>query len=412
MMMPALTRRVAALLLALGLLAQALPANAASSARGRDEVIARLGPDVDPQMVAARAGLVPLDRLGALPVYRFAITDGSTAREKAAALAAVPGVTTAEPNLRVVSPWAQRRSSWVVGSDAEGYAAQWAPARLGLPAAHAVTRGRGVTVAILDTGVDVDHPALVEHLDAGYDFVDDDADPREVGSPADAAFGHGTHVAGLVALVAPEARILPLRTLRPDGSGDLWTQLAALRFAAAQGAQVINMSFSFGERSRIFDDAVALLTCNGASVDPCRGGRPKGAVAVAAAGNSGAPVREFPGASTQPGLLGVAASNEADTLASFSTYGSWLPLAAPGELIVSTVPGGGYAAWSGTSMAAPLVAGTVALVRSAAPQLSPSEAARRVVETADPIDGRVRRRLDTAGAVGASASARTDAATP
>lgn len=271
-----------------------------------------------------------------------------------------------------------------------------------LSAAHGITRGAGVTVAILDTGVDPEHPALKERLDGGYDFVDGDSDPRELGSPdADAGFGHGTHVAGLVALVAPDARILPLRTLAPDGSGDLWTQIVALNYAVERGALVVNMSFSFGERSRIFDDFLGSVTCTASGGQACRQGRLRGAVAVAAAGNSGAAAREFPGASTVPGAIGVAASNQADTLAPFSTFGPWLAVAAPGEAIVSTVPGGGYAAWSGTSMAAPLVAGTAALVRSVEPLLGPAEVVRRIVDSATPIDARVRRRVDAGNAVGA-----------
>jgi subtilisin family serine protease len=396
-------RRIAVVALALALIAQIIPAHAArlGNSDRAGEVLVRLLPGADAHALAARANLKLLDQLPDQALYRFAIADGVSAREKAAALASQPGVAAAEPNAAVVSPWAQRRVTWVVGSDAADYAAQWAPERMNLAAAHSITRGAGVTVAILDTGVDPDHPALKEHLDGGYDFVDDDSDPREQGSAdVDGGFGHGTHVAGLVALVAPEARILPLRTLAPDGSGDLWTQIVALNYAAERGAQVINMSFSFGERSRIFDDFLGSVTCTANGGQTCSRGRLAGAVAVAAAGNTGAAVREFPGASTIPGAIGVAASNQGDALSAFSTFGPWLAVAAPGEAIVSTVPGGGYAAWSGTSMAAPLVAGTAALVRSAAPLLSSAEVVRRIVDSADPIDARVRRRVDAGNAVG------------
>jgi subtilisin family serine protease len=403
MLTPTFLRRITALALALSLFAQMAPAEAATS-RARastNEVLVRLHPAADPQALGARAGLTLLDRIPEQQLYRFAITDGTSAREKAAGLVAYPGVVAADPNYEVVSPWAVRRVTWVVGSDAEGYAAQWAPARLGLDVAHAVTRGEGVTVAILDTGVDAQHPAFGGRLVGGHDFVDGDSDPREEGSAdSDAAFGHGTHVAGLVALVAPGASILPLRTLAPDGSGDLWTQIVAMHYAVAQGATVINLSFSFGERSRVFEEALAAITCVTGTDKLCRGiGR--GALVVAAAGNTGAAVREFPGASPVPGLLGVAASTEADTLASFSTFGPWLPLAAPGELIVSAVPGGGYAAWSGTSMATPLVAGTAALVRAVYPTLGAAGTARHIVETSAPLEARVRRRVDSAAAVGA-----------
>jgi hypothetical protein len=113
-------------------------------------------------------------------------------------------------------------------------------------------------VAVLDTGVDRLHPALAGHLAAGYDFVDGDADPSEQRMPGmEQAYGHGTHVAGLVALAAPEATILPLRTLTADGVGTVWTQVQALRYAAEQGADVINLSFSMGVRSETLADVLA-----------------------------------------------------------------------------------------------------------------------------------------------------------
>jgi subtilisin family serine protease len=423
-----LGRVLFAIILALASLAQLGPAPAAAQGDGeRAEVLVRLNPSVDVKAFARRTGLVPLDQLGRLPIYRLAIVDGLAPKEKAAQLSGRPGVLAAEPNQDVLSPWAQRRSTWVVGegvvdegvvdepqeaqarrrstwvvsSSVDEYVAQWAPERLGLAVAHTVTKGAGVTVAILDTGVDLDHPALAGRLAEGYDFVDADAEPREEGSAAtDAAFGHGTHVAGLVALVAPEAQILPLRTLRPDGSGDLWTQIVAMHYALERGAQVINLSFSFGERSLLFDRSIAAVTCVVPFAQTCRGSRAAGAVVVAAAGNSGTQVREFPGASPSPALLGVAATTSDDRLAAFSTYGAWLPLAAPGEAIVSTVPGGGYEAWSGTSMATPLAAGTAALVRSAYPWIGPSLAARQVVETAAPISAVVSHRVNAAAAVG------------
>lgn len=401
-----LLRHIAALVLAIILITQAVAVQASHLPTDviPGELLVRLHPEGDPRAVAARGRLALIGQLPGRPVYRFAITDSVPPRAKASSVRALPGVLFAEPNYRVISPWATRRVTWVVGSGAEDYAAQWAPERIGLAAAQAISRGKGITVAIIDTGVDPDHPALAGHLGAGYDFIDNDDDPREVGSAElDAAYGHGTHVAGLVALVAPEARILPYRTLAPEGSGDLWTQLVAMHDAFGRGATVINLSFSFGERSRIFDETIGEITCGSAALSVCRAGRRSGAIVVAAAGNGGDSVREYPGATARPGLIGVAASSRDDLLSPFSTYGSWLPIAAPGEEIISAVPGGGYAAWSGTSMATPLVAGAAALVRAAQPSLGPGETARRIVETAAPIDGPVRRRLNAAGAVGAPA---------
>jgi subtilisin family serine protease len=99
-------------------------------------------------------------------------------------------------------------------------------------------------------------------------------------------------------------------------------------------------------------------------------------------------------------LLAVAASTEADTLAAFSTYGAWVQVAAPGDRVLSAIPGGNYATWSGTSMAAPLVAGVAAPTRAADPNLRPTNTVTRIATTAPQINGDVRRRVDAAEAVG------------
>lgn len=120
----------------------------------------------------------------------------------------------AEPNFLGQAPEGVQKVSWAKGGSAGEYAGQWAVDKIRLPEAHAFTRGAGVTVAVLDTGVEGTHPALSGRLVPGFDFVDMDSDPSEVGThPENVVFGHGTHVAGLVALAAPDARIMPVRVL-------------------------------------------------------------------------------------------------------------------------------------------------------------------------------------------------------
>jgi thermitase len=370
-----------------------------------DKLIVRLRANVDPQRFAARnrlrSGPHEIEQLPGQPIYLFRIADGTPPRQKATSVSSRPEVVYAEPNFIGQIPEARRRSSWVVGGDAAGYIAQWAPERMRLPAAHAISRGAGITVAVLDTGVDLEHPALAGRLLPGYDFVGKDSDPRE--EPADgpdSAFGHGTHVAGLVALAAPDAMILPLRTLGTDGSGDLWAQVQALQFAVANGANVVNLSFSFDERSQLFADSLADVTCTASGYAGCRTRGQVGAVIVAAAGNEGARLREWPAAYETPGLIAVGASTRSDRLADFSNFGSWVAIASPGEGILSTVPGGGYATWSGTSMATPLLSGVVALLRAADGALLPTDVVRQVVGTASAIDDKVNRRVDAASALG------------
>lgn len=394
-----------ALLVAIGLAALALPASqstawaATQAAYVEDEVLVRLRPGVSVRSIAAGHGLTAdpgqSNQLAHGLIHRLTIADGSSPPKKAAALMRDWRVTYAEPNYVGQLPEARQRSSWVVGDgdDPALYTSQWAADKIGLSEAHRVSRGAAVTVAMLDTGVYAAHPALAMRLVAGYDFVDDDADPSEEGKAGvDYAYGHGTHVAGLIALAAPEARIMTLRTLEPNGIGTVWNQALALAYAADQGADVANISFSFQPRSRVLADVISEITCSAGGA--CAGGRSPGVVVVAAAGNSGVSEQEYPAAEPVPGLIAVGASTADDTLATFSTYGPWVRIVAPGDRVLSSVPPDGYAAWSGTSMAAPLTSGTVALLRAAEPRQRPAEIASRLTTSAASIDGPIRRRID------------------
>lgn len=397
------------------LLAQAQPARATEEPGTYvpGEVIVRLTPpllgsvETLVQTIASQFGLQVLDRLGTLPIFRMKIISNAVSPLTIAdVLEALPSVVYAEPNLIGQAPESVGRVSWARGGGAGEYAEQWAPETLRLPEAHTVSRGAGVVVAVLDTGADLDHPALAGHLESGYDFVDLDADPSEEGAYGqDLAYGHGTHVAGLVALAAPEATIVPLRILRPDGSGDSWVLAQALRYAVglpvagitplAHKADVINISYSVQQRSFLLDDVLSLLAA-----------LPGGPVVVAAAGNRGPSVaKEYPAGEDQPGVLAVAASTQADTLADFSTRGSWVDVAAPGETILSSVPDNDYGVWSGTSMAAPLAAGVAALVRARYPSFNPAQVTGRIISQAQTIDAPVSRRVDAAAALGLPASA-------
>jgi len=354
----------------------------------------------------------PIDQFGARPIYRMRIADGGDPDTRAGQLMGDARVEYAEPNLIGQAPEARSMSSWFVGGSSAEYTSQYAAATIRLPEAHQDTRGAGVTVAVLDTGVDRTHPALTGRLVSGFDFVDMDADPSEVGTRQDPAYGHGTHVAGLVALVAPEARIMPLRVLDRNGAGNIWVLAEALAFAAdpdgnpatEDGVQVINMSLSTLRRTNLLDEIVRAVTCgeddddDEEDDDDCIGG-PRGIVVTIGAGNGGGTTPEYPAAEAVPGSLAVGASTREDTLAAFSTHGSWVQVAAPGQDILSSVPGGGYGVWSGTSMAAPLAAGTAALLRALQPTYAATDIVSKVVGNGQSIDGPVPKRLDAAAAL-------------
>jgi subtilisin family serine protease len=374
---------VAALMLAL----------AVHTAAAAPRVVVQLAPGTAIGPIAGSLGLTVKDQLGTRPIHLLELPAGAELDPVLAALRQAPGVVLAEEDEASVSPEAVKSSIWAIGGDAGTYAAQWAPAALRLPEAHARSTGAGVRVAVLDTGVDMTHPALADRFQLrngavlGRDFVDDDADPSEVGSRADLGFGHGTHVAGLVALAAPGARLMPVRVLDPQGGGTAWDLARGLLWAVDpdnrpgtdDGAHVINLSLGSTQPTQMLARVVALVSCSfgdddsdfahpGFRADRQRCLRRYGAAVVAAAGNGGsADELWYPAAEQVPGSRAIGAGTAQRTQASFSNYGGWIKLAAPGDLITSTVPGGAYGVWSGTSMAAPLATGAAALVLATRP---------------------------------------------
>jgi subtilisin family serine protease len=218
--------------------------------------------------------------------------------------------------------------------------------------------GRGAIVAIIDSGVKRGHPDLQGgRLLQGYDFVDND------GEPQDDVDGHGTHVLGIVGAaegngvgvssVAPAARLLPVRVLDDDGSGLTSDVARGIDYAVAQGAQVINLSL--GSNLPL----VGLLG-DGEYDTAIRRALDAGRVVVASSGNNGTPVCEQPSASE--GLLCVGAVNDAGFRTSFSSFGGGRGIMGPGDEVLSTFKDLGYTRISGTSQAAPHVAGVAALL--------------------------------------------------
>jgi subtilisin family serine protease len=321
----------------------------------------------------------------------------------------------AEPNSLHQAPEARKNVAWAIGTEVD-YREQWAPQAMKLPQAQAISTGAGVRVAVLDTGAELNHPALAGRLMPGRDFVDDDNDPSEVGGIANKGYGHGTHVAGLIALSAPGAKIMPLRVLDPDGMGDVWTLAEALVYAVDpdgnpntdDGAHVINMSLGTLSKTQIFDVLSQIISCEdgsrratrdtsdpGYNDDRSRCKTQPGAIVVVAAGNdASSTAKEYPAAESANGLLSVAASDSTRHIAGFSNFGGWIESVAPGDHITSAVPGGGYGTWSGTSMASPLAAGTAALLRALDLTARPKDLVPRIEKTEGKLCGTQLRQID------------------
>jgi subtilisin family serine protease len=262
---------------------------------------------------------------------------------------------------------------------AQTYAEQPAGRSIGLNRAHTTSLGSGVRVAILDTGADLTHPALQGAIVGGWDFVDSDPDPSDEANGidddedgfVDDAYGHGTHVAGIVHLVAPSAELLVVRVLDAEGRGSLFQVAAGVRWAVSHGARVINLSLGSLSSSTTLEHALAEA-------------EDQGVVVVTSAGNWGAEVPvEYPASSQH--VFAVAAVDTGGVPADFTSRGPYVALSAPGVGVRSAYPGGQYRLWSGTSMSAPFVAGSAALLASQHPEWGPGDVRQQLSMTAGPI---------------------------
>ena len=340
-----------------------------------------------------------------------------------------PNVLYSEPNFIRTVPTlsAQASGSDVIPAD-RAFAEQWAlhntgqefycipwisgnlcfyvgtpDADIDAPEAWAISTGSpAVKVAVIDTGIDYTHPDLAANYAGGYDFVNLDADPMD-------DHGHGTHVSGTIAAamnnptgdpaaaegvvgVAPNARILAYKVCAADGTCTDFAIQQAIAQAIADGAKVINMSLGSPDASQSFAQSV-------------QDAWNAGLVIVAAAGNDGVDTKlSYPAAFDN--VISVAAFDEDDRRASFSNFGSWVDISAPGNVVLSTYPmsscvpttepgnTGCYTWLSGTSMASPHVAGAAALVWSRGDVTSNKQVVDILLRSADPV-GVAPVRLDT-----------------
>lgn len=302
------------------------------------------------------------------------------------------------------------------------YAGQRTWSQLGLAGVQAVATGNGI-VAVIDTGVDATHPLLRDVVVSGYDFTRNVAGPAtDVADLSQStaaileqstaaileqstaailegsqvvllnqstaaileqstaaileslppAFGHGTMVAGLVHYVAPTARIMPLKAFHADGTSNLSDIVRAVYYAADHGARVINLSFSTPESSHALSYAIKYAN--------------KQAIAVAAAGNEGLAARMYPAGYSS--VIAVGSATATNGRSAFSNYGdSSLKFALLGETLVTSYPGGHYAAVSGTSFSTALMSGAVAVLAQIDPGLDSGSASKALRARALAVPG-------------------------
>ncbi len=251
------------------------------------------------------------------------------------------------------------------------YPSQWHLPKIQAPQAWDSTQGQGVILAVLDTGIDPNHPDLADQLVNGWNVVSNNADTADW-------HGHGTSVAGVaaaatnngltVAGVAGQVSLMPMRINNPPTGGAYWSDMAAaLNWAADHGARVANLSFGPLNNNTVTTAANYF--------------RSKGGIVVTSASNDGT----NPGISENPALVVVSATNQSDVRTSWSNYGDYVDVAAPGIDIYTTRNGGGTTMGWGTSYSAPLTAGVVALIMAQNPSLSPDEVEGVLEDSADDL---------------------------
>lgn len=289
-------------------------------------------------------------------------------------LRANPEVEYAEPDYIGYPAWDPNDPAYLGGQ-------QWALSRIQVPQAWDITKGQGAVVAVLDTGVDVNHPDLQGRLLSGFSYTTDNENVSDL-------CGHGTHVTGIIAAVAnnstgvagvaPEVQILPVKVMDRYQAGygcyGSYSDFArGIVYAVDHGAKVINMSFGGTAYSTTLRDAIAYAAN-------------RGALLVAAAGNNNSSSPFYPAYFEE--VIAVSATDSSDARAPWSNYGDWVDLSAPGVGIYSTYFDGAnstYATMSGTSMAAPHVVGVAALLLAQNPGRSAMELRSLLEGSADDL---------------------------
>lgn len=268
---------------------------------------------------------------------------------------------------------------------------------IGAPAAWDTTQGAGITIAILDSGVDGNHPDLAGAMVPGYNFYNGNTDTSD-------ANGHGTAVAGVAAAmnnavgvssIAGQAKIMPVRIADANAYAYYSTIAQGVTWAADRGARIANASYGGVAGSSTIINAANYL-------------KGKGGLLFVSAGNNGRDEGIVPTDS----MVVVSATNQWDSRTSWSSFGSFVTLAAPGEYVWTTTNGGGYGQWNGTSFSSPLTAGVGALMMAANPALTPNQVQSMLYSTAKDIGDGGRDiyygygRVDAAAAVAAAVAAR------
>jgi subtilisin family serine protease len=364
------------------------PHAAQATLAGTGQICCLLESGADIDAVNAQWGTETLRAAPELNLYLLYADGIPDIYEYAAEMCSDPLIIYADANLKLETPEAIRQM--VMGAVGGGWSFfhdQELAQRIGLAEAHQFSMGNEVVVAVLDNGIDLFHQAFDDRLSpGGYDFIDDDAEPMETHDGidndedgfTDEGLGHGTMVAGVIALVAPQAEILPIRVLDDEGRGSLYSVAQGLLYALSYGADVISMSFGCTVHSEVLEAIFEMAAA-------------QRVVAVAGAGNRGQQEPPYYPAA-DPNVYMIAALDTLDIKAEFSDYHPDVTVSAPGVGVLSAYPdlgmNDGDEEWGiadGCSFATPIVAGEAALIRSIAPGIGGDELRTWIQDAVAPI---------------------------
>jgi subtilisin family serine protease len=336
------------------------------------QVAVKLRANGDVNKITAKYGTTVIDSVPGRQLFTLKVPAGSTEAGFVTSLRKDGAVTFAEVNGIALAPERQMHLAFDGGGQDAAYVNQAAYQQANLGATHTLTTGAGVIVAVLDTGATFTHPALAGKYLPGANMIDPSLPPADVPDGThNSAVGHGTMVAGIIARLAPGAKILPVRVLNGDGIGTNMDIAKGVHYALQNGARIINASFGATEISEVLKDALDEAELAGVMI-------------VASAGNSGLEQVQFPASGR--GGLAVGAVDADNRKADFSSYGSFVRVVAPGVGIRSTYWDGGYANWSGTSFSTPFVTAQAVLILSANPALDGDLIEEAIRGTARSVD--------------------------
>jgi len=387
-------RRLFTLLLAASILTVSF-GTAAVAATNNPTIIQISGAGNILHIVASLGGGVLLDQVPGTNIYLFNLPNLPIVTPL---LQSLLGIAFIEPDDRLVSPARAQTGILAVraGIAADWYKMQPELLRIRAIEAQAYSKGRGIVVADLNSLIDYGHPALIGHLTGGYDFVSARSGYQATLNQSSASFidqssssfldqsssgfldqssasfldqssasfidqssssyldsnpayGHATLCAGVIAAIAPDSMIMPLRVFDDSGQTDVFSVTKAIYYAVRNGAKVVNLSFGMSRSSSAIKGALNYAASNNV-------------VTVASAGNQNTSTPQFPASASA--VIAVASVTRTDVKAPFSNYGSTIYVDAPGVNIISAYPSGRYAMVSGTSFSAPMVAAEAALIMS------------------------------------------------